>query len=438
MELDTGATLTSMSLATFRKICPSKTIEPTNIQMRGYFGEVKPALGKVNVHIQHGDVKSNQNLYIFEEDVDTVCGRQWLRELNVNTFKLHTLRTTTADDGKLLEKIFNDYNDLFTDTLGAVPEFQVSLKMKGDVQPIFIKPRTIPYALRDRVENEIDRLEAEGIIERIEYSRWGTPVVPVVKNDDSIRLCADFKVTINQHLLDDKYPIPKIEDIFTKMTGGAYFCTLDVHQAYLHLLMDDESALLQTISTHKGPYKVKRLMFGVKVAPNIYQRFMDQTLQGLEGVACFFDDIVVQGSTLQQSYHRLCSVLDRIRGKNLHLNKTKCQFFKQSVRYLGHEINAQGLHPLQEKVDAITKIQPPKDADQLHTFIGMVNYYHKFIPNVSSILHPLHQLIRKDAQFVWTQNCDAAFRSIKADLASSRVLVHYDPKLQLILAFYHT
>jgi hypothetical protein len=144
--------------------------------------------------------------------------------------------------------------------------------------------------------------------------------------------------------------------------------------------------------------------------------------------------MMVQGSTSQQSYYRLCSVLDRIRGKNLHLNKTKCQFFKQSVRYLGHEINAQGLHPLQEKVDAITSIQPSKDADQLHTFIGMVNYYHKFILNVSSILHSLHQLIRKDAQFLWTQNCDAAFVSIKADLASARVLVHYDPKLQLILA----
>jgi hypothetical protein len=133
------------------------------------------------------------------------------------------------------------------------------------------------------VENEIDCLETEGIIERINFSRWGTPVVPVVKNYDSIHLCADFKVTINQHLFDDKYPIPKIEDISTKMTGGAYFCTLNVHQAYLHLLMDDESALLQTILTHKGPYKVKQLMFGVKMALKIHQLLMDQTLKRLEG-----------------------------------------------------------------------------------------------------------------------------------------------------------
>jgi hypothetical protein len=138
----------------------------------------------------------------------------------------------------------------------------------------------------------------------------------VVKNEDSIRLCADFKVTINQHLLDDKYPIPKIEDIFIKMTGGAYFCTLDVHQANLHLLMDDESALLQTISTHKWPYKVKRLMFGGKVALNIYQRFMDQTLQGLESVACFFIMISWSRNPLYNSRIIVfVRVLDRIRGK---------------------------------------------------------------------------------------------------------------------------
>jgi hypothetical protein len=116
-----------------------------------------------------------------------------------------------------------------------------------------MRPRPVPYALLDRVDKEIDRLEADGIIERVEYASWGTPLVPIVKSDEPIRLCADFKVTLNH---DDKYPTPKIEE------------------------MDEEGALLQTISTHKGPYKVKRLMFGVKVAPNVFQRFMDQTLQG--------------------------------------------------------------------------------------------------------------------------------------------------------------
>jgi hypothetical protein len=307
MELDTGATLSSMSLSSFRKICPTTPIEPTNIQLRGYFGEVRAALGKSYVNIQHGNATCRQHLYIFKEEVDTICGRQWLKELNVNTFTLNSVTPATFNQQQqnLLKQVFNDFSDLFTEEIGVVPDFRVTLKLKPGVQPIFVKPRQVPYAMLDRVDKEIDRLEGAGIIERVEYSPWGTPVVPVVKADNSIRLCADFKVTVNQHLLDDKYPIPNIEDIFARMTGGKYFCTLDVHQAYLHLQMDEESALLQTISTHKGPYKVLRLMFGVKVAPNLYQRFMDQTLQGLAGVACFFDDIVVQGETLQQLFQRL-------------------------------------------------------------------------------------------------------------------------------------
>jgi hypothetical protein len=137
--------------------------------------------------------------------------------------------------GNYLEQIFDTYNDLFVETLGIVPEFRVTLPMKMETQPVFMRPRPVPYALLDRVDKEIDRLEADGILKRVEYASWGTPIVPIVKNDDTIRLCADYKVTLNQYLHDDKYPIPKIEDLFARMHGGTYFCTLDVDKAYLHL-----------------------------------------------------------------------------------------------------------------------------------------------------------------------------------------------------------
>jgi len=175
-------------------------------------------------------------------------------------------------------------------------------------------------------------------------------------------------------------------------------------------------------------------MFGVKIAPNLFQRFMDQTLQGLEGVGCFFDDIVIQGATLQQTRDRLYAVLRQLQSKNLHLNKDKCQFFKSSIKYLGHKIDGSGLHPLKDKVDAIVSMSRPTDAAKVHTFLGMVNYYHKFLPNVSSVLHPLHRLTRDDVEFEWDDACEAAFQKVKDKLASSKVLVHYDPNLPLVLA----
>jgi hypothetical protein len=264
MELDTGAAVGSMSLKTFRQLFPHLKIQPTNAKMVGYFRSTSQAAGKVKVNIEYNGVEASQFLYLFDRDVDSVCGRQWLAALRISRFalKMNQTKMDPVDSGKYLEQIFQRYNDLFVEPLGAVPEFKVTLPIKPDSRPVFLRPRPVPYALLDRVDREIDRLESEGIIERLEYASWGTPLVPIVKSDETIRLCADYKATLNQFLHDDKYPIPKIEDLFAQMHGGVYFCTLDISKAYLHLQMDDEGALLQAISTHKGPYKVKRLMFG--------------------------------------------------------------------------------------------------------------------------------------------------------------------------------
>ncbi|XP_011166664.1 uncharacterized protein LOC105200700 [Solenopsis invicta] len=152
---------------------------------------------------------------------------------------------------------------------GKIPEVAYSLKLANSKkQPIFIKPRPVPYALRPKVEAKLKRLEELEIIEKIEHSTWGTPIVPIIKKDGSIRVYANYKATINKEMKDDQYPIPKIEDIFNKMNGDQFFCTLDIHQAYLHMPVDDESAMMQAISTHLGVYKVKPLMFEVKTAPN--------------------------------------------------------------------------------------------------------------------------------------------------------------------------
>jgi hypothetical protein len=142
-----------------------------------------------------------------------------------------------------------------------------------------------------------------------------------VKPNRSIHLCADYKITLNKVIKDEKYPIPIFEDLFSEMNGGQLFCTLDISQAYLHMEMDDDSAIMQTLSTHKGTYKVNRLMFEVKVAPNLWQKFMDRTLQGIDGIKCFFDDILVQGSDELQLLNRLQKVLARLKENNL-INST--------------------------------------------------------------------------------------------------------------------
>src|SRR5699024_10537945 len=223
-------------------------------------------------------------------------------------------------------------DDVLQEKIGKIPEYKGTLKLKSpEVKPIYIKHRQIPYALISKVEDEIARLESLGIIEPVTHATWGTPVVPIVKPDGKIRLCADYKTTINKFIHEDKYPIPKIEDIFNKLSGGKYFCKLDIYQAYLHMEMDEDSKMLQAISTHKGTYKVNRLMFVVKVAANMWQLYMDEMLQDLDGVVCFFDDIAVQGKTPEELFTRVEKVLQKLRENGLHANKKKCTFFQNSI-----------------------------------------------------------------------------------------------------------
>ncbi|XP_031333813.1 uncharacterized protein K02A2.6-like [Photinus pyralis] len=437
-ELDTGAAVSTMSYRNFLKVCPGLSISDTSSRLRTYSGEIIEPLGTCNITISFGNKVTIGRLFIVGDDVDSICGRQWIRILDLhkrplNDLEIHEVTVTQANSDELLKSFLKEFGDVFDDKLGRIPAMESNLQMLENTAPKFWRARPVPYALKDRVNAEIDRLEAMGVIEKVVHSQWGTPVVPIVKSDDSIRLCADYKVTLNRFLKDDKYPIPRIEDIFAKMSGGRFFCTHDVSRAYLHMPVDEHSAMLQAISTEKGVYKVNRLMFGVKTAPNIWQRFMDQLLHELDGVACFFDDIIVQESTIEETMQRLRNVLKKLRNNDLHLKKEKCQFFKSNVKYLGHRIDSRGLHPLDDKTTAIRNATTPTNVEELRTFLGLINYYHRFIPDLTTKIKPLNSLLGKEVKFIWSDKCEKAFDMIKKELTSDRVLMHYDPKLPLIV-----
>ncbi|GBO23505.1 Uncharacterized protein K02A2.6, partial [Araneus ventricosus] len=147
--------------------------------------------------------------------------------------------------------------------------------------------RTVPFALKGRVENEIDRLEKEGITEKVESSEWATPVV---KPDGSIRLCADYSITLNQNLIVPQHLLPRLEEIFTSLNGGKQFSKLDFKHAYLQMKVHPENQKLLAINTHQGLYVYKRLMYGLNGAPAIWQRYIDGLFQGLQEVKVFMND----------------------------------------------------------------------------------------------------------------------------------------------------
>ena len=262
--------------------------------------------------------------------------------------------------------------------------------MKENCTPKFFKPRTLPLALHEKVSNELDKLEASGIIIPVKLSAWAAPVVPVIKKDGSVRLCGDYKVTVNSVAQNEVYPLPWIEELFTAVAGGKIFSKLNLSHAYLQLQLDETSQEYLTINTHRGVYRYTRLPFSVSSAPAIFQRTMETLLRDLPTVVVCIDDILVAGKSQEEHLANLAQVLQQLEDAGMRLKKEKCSFCLPEVEYLGHSNSAEGLCPSVTKVQAITDAPKPSKVSELKSFLGLVNYYAKFIPNLATTLAPLY------------------------------------------------
>ena len=249
-----------------------------------------------------------------KENGPALLGRDWLAHIRLDWPTLAYQSLCSLQ----LEELLQKYEEVFREELGTVKSVQVTLKVKENTQPKFFRPCTVPFAIKDAIAKEIERLEAAGILEKVDFSQWATPIVPVPKKDGSFRLCGDYKVTINPALEVDQHPLPKPEEIFASSAGGQSFTKLDLLQAYQQLLLDEASKNLVTINTHLGLYRYTRLPFGVAAAPAIFQRTMDAVLLGLPRVMCYLDDIIM-GATEKEHLATLATVLERLRSHGFRL-----------------------------------------------------------------------------------------------------------------------
>ena len=333
-----------------------------------------------------------------------------------------------------LDALRSRYAAVFGSDRGHLQPSRGHLTLRDGAQPKFLKARPLPYALRDRVGLELDRLEQDGILTKVSHSDWATPVVPIPKKDGSVRICGDFKLTVNPQLKVDQYPLPRIDDIFASLGGGKHFSKIDLRSAYLQMEMDDESKTLLTLNTHKGLYRLNRLAFGIASAPAMWQRVMDQLLSGIPKTQCIIDDIIVTGETDDEHLRNLEMVLQRLLDAGLRAHPAKTRFFDAKTEYCGHAVSADGLHKLPAKVDAIRDAPQPTNVSQLRSFLGLVNYYARFLPNLSTTLHPLNRLLQHSTSWHWTDACTAAFDKVKRQIGSDLVLTHFHPDLPLHVA----
>ncbi|XP_053388445.1 uncharacterized protein K02A2.6-like [Mercenaria mercenaria] len=299
-------------------------------------------------------------------------GREWLYALKLNWTEIWNLNLDRVAQFK------NKYKDVFDRDLGKVKNFKAKLKLKPESTPKFVKARKVPFVMKPQIEEELDRLVKDGVLEKVDTSEWATPIVPVPKKE-GIRICGDFKVTINPLFEVDQHPLPKIEDIFASLGK----------------------------------------------APAIFQRLIEQAVGDSNNVEVILDDTIVTGQDDNEHLETLEKVQSRLSEYGLKMNVEKCAFMNDKVVFCAHDITKDGLHKTTEKINAIKDAPPIKNVRDLRSFLGQ---------NLATVLHPLHQLLSNIAKWKSTKACQDVVAKVKEMITSDLVLINYDPDLPIILA----
>ena len=237
MEVDTGAATSVMSESLFTELWPGRSLEPTTVRLRSYIKEEIPVVGCCHVDVSH-ESQSAENLPLIIVTGYGPCllGRDWLSHVKLDWRKIHNMPENIA-----LQDVLEKHPAVFQEGLGTLRGFKAKIHLNTDAHPKYFRARSVPYAFREKVEQELQRLQEEGTIEPMQVSDWAAPIVPVLKRDKSIQICGDFHLTVNTPSKLGNYPFPKIENLFVKLSNGKLFTKLDLSQAYQQILLGDES-----------------------------------------------------------------------------------------------------------------------------------------------------------------------------------------------------
>ena len=256
-------------------------------------------------------------------------------------------------------------------------------------------------------------------------SEWASPILPVKKSYGSIRICGDYRVSINKVAKRDKYPVPKTEDLLATLNGGKRFSILHLSHAYQQVLLHEDSKELLTVNTQKCLFQPNRLQYGIHSVVAIFQRIPCRIVR--------IDDILILGKINEENLQNLEKVILILHKHWIRkLKKAKCIFFSKEVTYLRFPINEYGVFPVKEKIEELLNAKSPENVTQMKLFLGMMNYYRRHLPHLASVLKHLHNLLRNNIKRRWGRKERNSFKKVKELLCSLKLLVYYINSLALI------
>lgn len=333
------------------------------------------------------------------------------------------------------QSLVNEYGHLFSTKSGPIGRTTVAQHEINTeaARPIQQNPyRSSPYE-RQVVEEQIREMLTKGVV-RTSTSAWSSPVVLVRKRDGSWRFCVDFR-KLNAITKKDVHPLPRVDDIMDKLQGSQFFTTLDLASGYWQVPIKEQDKEKTAFSTGSGLYEFNVVPFGLCNAPATFQRTINKVLANQLWKTClaYLDDIIVFSRTSEEHLRDLREIFQSLDNAGLKLQPSKCYIAFNSIRYLGHIIDGKTIRPDPDNTRAVHNTKAPTSRKQVRSFLGLCGYYRRFVKDFARIARPLNELTKMDAKFIWDEECQESFETLKQRLTSDPVLRLFDPELPIEL-----
>ncbi|KAL0549591.1 hypothetical protein IC582_014077 [Cucumis melo] len=333
--------------------------------------------------------------------------------------------TREADVSLSSEPVVRDYLDVFPEELPGLPphrEVEFAIELEPGTVPISRAPYRMAPAELKELKVQLQELLDKGFI-RPSVSPWGAPVLFVKKKDGSMRLCIDYR-ELNKVTVKNRYPLPRIDDLFDQLQGATVFSKIDLRSGYHQLRIKDEDVPKTAFRSRYGHYEFIVMSFGLTNAPAVFMDLMNRVFREFLDtfVIVFIDDILIYSKTEAEHEEHLRMVLQTLRDNKLYAKFLKCEFWLKQVSFLGHMVSKAGVSVDPAKIEAVTGWTRPSTVSEVRSFLGLAGYYRRFVENFSRIATPLTQLTRKGVPFVWSKACEDSFQNLKQKLVTAPVL----------------
>ncbi|UYV68110.1 hypothetical protein LAZ67_5003085 [Cordylochernes scorpioides] len=347
-------------------------------------------------------------------------------DINVN----HSL--TSKERQEILD-VVNEYRDCFAlgmEELGCTDVTKMDIKEVDGSKPVCLRPYKTTASEREAIREIVREWKDNGIVTETR-SPYASPVLLVRKKIGDHRLVVDYR-RLNIQTVKDKFPLPRIDDLLEGLRNAKFFTTLDLAHGYLQIPLTDKAKLKTAFITPDDTGQFERMIFGLANAPAEFQRLMQTVLGPLlnKKAFCYLDDVIIPAKDWREMIERLREVLERIRSAKLTLKPSKCEFGRREVEFLGYVISTGGLKPGPRKIKAIEEFPEPKNVHDIRRFLGLTNFFRRFVKDFARKAEPLSRLTKKGSQFEWKEEQRRSFGGLRKDLVEYPVLAHYNPELK--------